>query len=209
MKKKIFLLYGITVFMTIASCGDMHRYQESALQEEAETEKQEEVLQAEEEENIPYSFSAFSEEMTLTVDGRSFQAENAPENSAEEAVFWHWMANFLQDIDAYKKSTADQAMTEGVQAEFEQSKHQISEFTLHVLESVSVEEEVETAKSLSCTREEAAEKYDLTDSMIVRAEWTEEREEPVNYGNGFHKRYYLCGKQKGESIWRIFEFGVM
>ena len=55
----------------------------------------------------------------------------------------------------------------------------------------------------------AAEKYDLTDSMIVRAEWTEEREEPVNYGNGFHKRYYLCGKQKGESIWRIFEFGVM
>ena len=52
-------------------------------------------------EENPYVSAWFSEELSLTVDGRSFLAEDAPENEAEEAVFREWLTEFLQDPKLY------------------------------------------------------------------------------------------------------------
>lgn len=143
------------------------------------------------------------------MDGRSFLAEDAPENKAEEAVFRYWMAEFLQDIELYRENTADQAAIEGVQEEYVQKKHQLREFSLHVLKTVSEEKREEAERAFRCSLEEASQKYGLTQSLLVQAEWTEERQEPVNYGNGSHNRYYLCGRTQEETAWRIYEFGMM
>ena len=83
-------------------------------------------------------------------------------------------------------------------------------------EETNAMEETEAAEELAAAGEdyrvhpeETAEQYALKESMIVRADWTEEREEPVNYGNGSHSRYYVCGKTESDPVWRIYEWGVM
>lgn len=50
--------------------------------------------------------------------------------------------------------------------------------------------------------DETAEQYALTETLVIRADWTEEREEPVNYGNGSHSRYYVCGRTEEDPVWR-------
>ena len=164
-------------------------------------------------EENPYVSAWFSEELSLTVDGRSFLAEDAPENEAEEAVFREWLTEFLQDPKLYLEDCPESRKglpeVRNTLENYEQGRYQIQEFVLHELEAVSAEEQAEAEENYLLGREEITEQYGLTESRIVRADWTEEREEPVNYGNGSHSRYYLCGKSEEDPVWRIYAYGIM
>ena len=164
-------------------------------------------------EENPYVPAWFSEELSLTVDGRSFLAEDAPENEAEEAVFREWLTEFLQDPKLYLEDCPESRKglpeVQNTLENYEQGRYQIQEFVLHELEAVSAEEQAEAEENYLLGREEITEQYGLTESRIVRADWTEEREEPVNYGNGSHSRYYLCGKSEEDPVWRIYAYGIM
>ena len=48
-----------------------------------------------------------TDELFLTVDGRNFRAEDAPENAAEETVLQYLAANFLEDMELYIESCAE------------------------------------------------------------------------------------------------------
>ena len=171
------------------------------------------TAEAESLEENPYVSAWFSEELSLTVDGRSFLAEDAPENEAEEAVFREWLTEFLQDPELYLEDCPESRKglpeVRNTLENYEQGRYQIQEFVLHELEAVSAEEQAEAEENYLLGREEIIEQCGLTESRIVRADWTEEREEPVNYGNGFHSRYYLCGKSEEDPVWRIYAYGIM
>lgn len=114
MKRRWFLLCGLTAaILSAAACQpEEDESEEDTFQEFTEQKSAEKSTEEE-----PYAFYLFSEELAMTVDGRSFLAEDAPENAAEEA--------------------------------------------------------------------------------------------PVNYGNGSHSRYYVCGRTEEDPVWRIYEWGFM
>ena len=72
-----------------------------------------------------------------------------------------------------------------------------------------MEELTEAGENDRVHPDETAEQYALTETLVIRAGWTEEREEPVNYGNGSHSRYYVCGRTEEDPVWRIYEWGFM
>ena len=98
-------------------------------------------------EENPYVSAWFSEELSLTVEGRSFLAEDAPENEAEEAVFREWLTEFLQDPKLYLEDCPESRKglpeVRNTLENYEQGRYQIQEFVLHELEAVSAEEQAE------------------------------------------------------------------
>ena len=153
----------------------------------------------------------FTDSLKITVDERSFAAEDPPENKAEEAVFRYWLAKFLIDSQLREDSIAQNGMFE---IELENSRkadqageHILKILNLHDLETVC--EENGQSEAADRLQMEVIEESGLTEYEIVKLQWTEEREDPVNYGNGFHQRYYICGRTKKDPEWRIYGFGFM
>lgn len=204
--RKTALICGLLTILLAAAC-------QSPAAETADPGMEPGTAEAESLEENPYVSAWFSEELSLTVDGRSFLAEDAPENEAEEAVFREWLTEFLQDPKLYLEDCPESRKglpeVRNTLKNYEQGRYQIQEFVLHELEAVSAEEQAEAEENYLLGREEITEQYGLTESRIVRADWTEEREEPVNYGNGSHSRYYLCGKSEEDPVWRIYAYGIM
>ena len=118
--------------------------------------------------------------------------------------FVHGLTEFLQDPKLYLEDCPENRKglleVQNTLENYEQGRYQIQEFVLHELEAVSAEEQAEAEENYLLQREEVTEQYGLTESRVVRADWTEEREEPVNYGNGSHSRYYLCGKSEEDPV---------
>lgn len=210
MKRRWFLLCGLTAaVLSAAACQpEEDESEEDTFQEFTEQKSAEKSTEEE-----PYAFYLFSEELAMTVDGRSFLAEDAPENAAEEAVFSEWLAEFLQDPKLYLEGCPESRMevpeVKNKLGNYEQDRYQIDEFVLHELETVTVEELTEAGENDRVHPDETAEQYALTETLVIRADWTEEREEPVNYGNGSHSRYYVCGRTEEDPVWRIYEWGFM
>lgn len=226
MKKRwISFLMTVAVILAMTACqstsqnrtngaGKVKSEQEMDAAEEIKTAEETNVVEAiKAAEEEPYDFQLFSEELSLTVDGRNFRAEDAPENAAEEAVFQYFTANFLEDIELYIESCAEYMRSspeiENTRENFENNSYQINALVLHELETVTVEELTAAGADYRVHPEETEEQYALTETLIIRAGWTEEREEPVNYGNGSHSRYYVCGKTQADPVWRIYEWGFM
>lgn len=210
MKRRWLLLCGLTAaVLSAAACQpEEDESEEDTFQEFTEQKSAEKSTEEE-----PYAFYLFSEELAMTVDGRSFLAEDAPENAAEEAVFSEWLAEFLQDSKLYLEGCPESRMevpeVKNKLGNYEQDRYQIDEFVLHELETVTVEELTEAGENDRVHPDETAEQYALTETLVIRADWTEEREEPVNYGNGSHSRYYVCGRTEEDPVWRIYEWGFM
>lgn len=223
MKKRwILFLMTAAVILSMTACQSTSQNQTNAVEKvKAEQEMNaaeemnavEETKAVEEMEEEPYDFQLFSDELFLTVDGRNFRAEDAPENAAEETVLQYLAANFLEDMELYIESCAEYMRSspeiENTRENFENSTYQIKEFVLHELETVTAEELTAAGEDYRVHPDETAEQHALTESLIIRADWTEEREEPVNYGNGSHSRYYVCGKKETDPVWRIYEWGFM
>lgn len=155
--------------------------------------------------------AAFTDSFKIMVDDRSFVSEDAPENKAEETVFRLYLADFLNDSRLRKGSMAQNGIFD---IELENSekadlagKHILKALTLHELKTVHEDEE--RAEALGRLQMEVIEESGLTEYEIVKLQWTEEREDPVNYGNGFHQQYYLCGRTKKDPEWRIYGVGFM
>ena len=86
-------------------------------------------------------------------------------------------------------------------------EHILKALTLH--EFKTVREDEERAEAADRLQMEVIEESKLTEYEIVKLQWTEEREDPVNYGNGFHQQYYLCGRTKKDPEWRIYGVGFL
>lgn len=93
MKRRWFLLCGLTAaILSAAACQpEEDESEEDTFQEFTEQKSAEKSTEEE-----PYAFYLFSEELAMTVDGRSFLAEDAPENAAEEAVFLNGLQSFCK-----------------------------------------------------------------------------------------------------------------
>ena len=163
--------------LAMTACQNTSQNQTNAAEEvkaEEETNAMEETEAAEETEEKPYAFQLFSEELSLTVDGRNFHAEDAPENAAEEAVLQYLTADFLEDMELYIESCAEYMRSspeiENTRENFENNRYQINEFVLHELETVTAEELAAAGEDYRVHPEETAEQYALKESMIVRAD---------------------------------------
>ena len=155
---------------------------------------------------------AFTDRLEVTVDERSFVSEDAPENQAEETILRLYLADFLNDHQLREDSMAQNGIFEielkNKQKEDLEKEHIVKTCVLHDIETVSID--ADTQNTIEDRLDlEVIQEFKLTAYEIVKLQWTEEREQPVNYGNGFHERYFICGTTQKDSEWRIYGVGLM
>lgn len=154
----------------------------------------------------------FSEVFEITIDGRNFVAEDAPENDAEKAVVLYYVADFLPNNLMRAESLAQQNGLFRIELENHKQADQNGErtnvYVLKNIETLVMDSEMQALEDLGFDIA-FVEGNRLTDYKIVKLEWIEEKEPPSNSGNGLHKRYFLCGTSETDPKWRIYSFSMM
>lgn len=154
----------------------------------------------------------FSEVLEITIDGRNFVAEDAPENDAEKAVVLFYVADFLPNNQMRAEILAQQNGLFQIELENHRQADQNGERTnVYVLKNIETLVMDSEMQDLEDFWFDAAfvEENKLTNYKIVKLEWTEEKDPPGNSGNGLHERYFLCGTSETDPEWKIYSFSMM
>lgn len=179
--------------------------EDAALREKADTEFQ--AAGSEENPGID-----FSEGLEINIDGRSFAAEDAPENEAEKAVVLFYVADFLPNNLMRAENLAQQNGLFRTELEnhrrADQNGERTNAYILHNIETAAMDSGMRALEDFGF---DAAfvEGNNLTNYKIVKLTWTEEKEIPGNSGNGLHERYFLCGTSEADPQWRIYSFSMI
>ncbi len=149
----------------------------------------------------------YSGETTVEIEGRSFELEEIPESSAEEVVVLDFYYSITGEFDKMKEIISDNEAhlisMENEQLDFEQGRYMQS-YTIHQIETLPKDDKV---KSI-------AEQYSLVEYEMINVSFTQIWSEAKlnawpQYGNGMHSREFLVGKTKDDTVYKIYEYGMM